>query len=240
MRSFGIKKQRVLGFLTGAIMAALGASAFATGMQPETSVIILKEADRETSINVKNTDDTPALLFSAIENTPEDKASLVVLTPPVARVDAGETQLVRFLLTPSEPVKVQRLMRAVFEGIPQRQNEDGSATIGVTVRQNIPLIVHPKGLELVRDPWKFLQWQIKDGKLVVVNDSAYVVRLNPIVELLPSGKSATLPRTYVLPGETLTAQDSDNASATSVKIKPATVFGYATQSYEAAISASRK
>lgn len=240
MHSFRFKKQRIIGFIAGAILAAVGGSAFATGMQPETSVIILKESDRETSINITNTDNLPSLLYSTIEDTPEDGESLVLLTPPVARVDPGETQLVRFLLKPAEPVKVQRLKRAVFEGFPQRSNPDGSAVIGVTLRQNLPLIVHPKGLELIRDPWKLLSWRIQDNKLVVINDSAYVVRLNQAVQLLPSGKSAMLPRAYILPGETLIAQGNENAAGTSVKIKPATVFGYAVDSYEAAISASPK
>src|SRR3546814_5665196 len=103
------------------MLATAGMHAFATGMEPETSVVILNEADGETSINVKNTDGTISLLHSVIENTPEDKDALVLLTPPVARVEPGETQLVRFLLKSgrseehtSELQSLMRISYAVF------------------------------------------------------------------------------------------------------------------------------
>lgn len=41
------------------------------GMQPETTVVVLNEADGEASINVTNTDALPALLHSVIEDIPE-------------------------------------------------------------------------------------------------------------------------------------------------------------------------
>src|SRR3546814_13886528 len=133
--------------------------AFATGMEPETSVVILNEADGETSINVKNTYGTISLLHSVIENTPEDKDALVLLTPPVARVEPGETQLVRFLLNSGAALKVQRLKRVIFAGIPQRSTVAGPATVGMTVRPNLPLIVTHKGLAPNTEPWTLPQGQ---------------------------------------------------------------------------------
>src|SRR3546814_6751930 len=91
----------------------------------------------------------------------------------------------------------------------------------MTVRQNLPLIVHPKGLAPNREPWTLLKWQVKDGKLVVVNDSAYVVRMDPTVVMHPSNKTATLARGYVLPGETLVATSEGTAAGKSVTIAPA-------------------
>lgn len=211
-------------------------SVHATGMQPETSVVILYEAEGEASINIKNTDTVPTLLYSSIQDIPEDSEALVVLTPPVTRVEPGDTQMVRFLRQGAEPSKTQRLKRVIFEGIPQKQGSQGKAMIGVSVRQNLPLIIHPKGLERNREPWKLLKWGIKDGKLAVVNDSAYVVRMAQELELKPSGKMASLPRSYVLPGEILTiALDPLAAHSSSVIIGPATVYGYAVDSYEAPI-----
>lgn len=232
-------KKNLLGMFVGSVVALAAPVVLATGMQPETSVVILYEAEGETSINVKNTDGTPALLYSSIENIPEDTESLVVLTPPVTRVEPGETQLVRFLRQGGEPSKTQRLKRVIFEGIAQRPSTEGSAKIGVSVRQNLPLIVHPKGLERNREPWKLLKWEIKDGKLAVINDSAYVVRMAQEVQLKPSGKMASLPRAYVLPGETLSvAVDPQAIHSSAVTIGPATVYGYAVDSYEAPIGSA--
>src|SRR3546814_13224103 len=87
----------------------------------------------------------------------------------------------------------------------------------MTVRQNLPLIVHPKGLAPNREPWTLLKWQVKDGKLVVVNDSAYVVRMDPTVVMHPSNKTATLARGYVLPGETLVVTSEGTAAGKSTE-----------------------
>ncbi len=66
--------------------------AVADGMQPETTVVVLYEENGEATINIKNTDPGPALLHSVIENIPEDKEPLLIVTPPITRVEAGETQ----------------------------------------------------------------------------------------------------------------------------------------------------
>src|SRR3546814_12853271 len=96
----------------------------------------------------------------------------------------------------------------------------------MTVRQNLPLIVHPKGLAPNREPWTLLMWQVKDGKLVVVNDSAYVVRMDPTVVMHPSNKTATLACGYVLTGATTVATPAVTAAGTSVPIAPAPVHAY--------------
>ncbi|CAB3743351.1 fimbria/pilus chaperone family protein [Achromobacter kerstersii] len=233
-------KKRVYGTLLGASIALTCTTAAAAGMQPETSVVILNEADGEASINVKNTDGLASLLYSTIEDIPEDKDTLVVVTPPVARVEPGETQLIRVIRQTGEPSTTQRLKRIVFEGIPMRPNADGKSTVGVTVRQNLPLIVHPRGLERNREPWKLMKWDLSDGKLNVVNDSAYVVRMAQELKLKPSGKVVSLPKTYVLPGETLSIPAHGSTGDKTVTIQPATVYGYAVGPYDAPLALSAK
>nr|WP_263860481.1 fimbria/pilus chaperone family protein [Pseudomonas sp. MWU13-2100] len=207
----------------------------ADGMQPETTVLILYEEEGEASIHIKNTDSGPALLHSAVESIPEDLESLVVITPPVTRVDAGETQLVRFLTANSQPLKTQRLKRVTFEGIPQRKTGAG-ATVGISLRQNLPLILHPKGLPRHPAPWRELTWHLEKSRLLVRNDSPYVVRLSPELELNPHKVSVMLSRGYVLPGETLAIEtDATQPAATSVTLQPATVYGFAVAPHEAPI-----
>ncbi|KRA01265.1 fimbria/pilus chaperone family protein [Achromobacter sp. Root565] len=228
-------KSRLHTALLSACVSLVCTGAVAAGMQPETSVVILNEGEGETSINVTNTDNLASLLYSTVEDIPEDTETLVVLTPPVARVEPGETQLVRVIRQDGAPSKTQRLKRVVFEGIPMRPNADGKSTVGVTVRQNLPLIIHPKGLERDREPWKLLKWSVSDGRLQLVNDSPYVVRMAQEMTLQPSGELLTLPKTYVLPGETLSVPIKGKAKDISVRIQPATVYGYAVDSYEAPI-----
>ncbi|MFJ3462010.1 fimbria/pilus chaperone family protein [Achromobacter spanius] len=235
-----LPKKNLFAALAGATLAVVGLNAAAAGMQPETSVVILNEADDETSINVKNTDNLASLLYSTIEDIAEDKETLAIVTPPVARVEPGETQLVRVIRQPGAPSTTQRLKRIVFEGIPMRPDADGRSTVGVTVRQNLPLIIHPKGLERNREPWKLLKWDISGDTLKVVNDSPYVVRMAQELKLKPSGQVISLPKAYVLPGETLSMPVKGSRGDKIVTSHPATVYGYAVGAYDAPLSSSVK
>jgi P pilus assembly chaperone PapD len=212
-------------------------AAVADGMLPETTVVVLYEEQGEATINIKNTDAAPALLHSVVENVPEDQEPLLIVTPPITRVEAGDTQLVRFISTLKEPLKTQRLKRVSFEGIPQARAA-GGATIGITLRQNLPLILHPQGLPRHDAPWELLKWRREGERLTVHNDSAYVVRLAPEVHLLPQRAVATLPRTYILPGEALVATvEAPLGGLIEVEIQPATVYGFSVDSYRATINA---
>ncbi|WP_407351385.1 fimbria/pilus chaperone family protein [Luteimonas sp. R10] len=222
--------------LAGSLFAA-SAPARADGMLPETSVVIVNEADGEATITVKNTDDKPALLYTSLENIPEDDENLLLVTPPVARVEAGERQLVRFLLQSAAPLETQRLKRVTFEGIPPKSSDPG-LRITMNVRQNLPVIIHPKGLPAEREPWKRLTWSLRGDRLVVNNPSAYVVRLAQTVQLQPSGTTVDIGRTYLLPGkEYAFALPASADSAAQVRLFPATVYGYAVDSYDAPLTA---
>ncbi|MDO7895689.1 fimbria/pilus chaperone family protein [Pseudomonas sp. K18] len=211
------------------------APTLAAGMQPETTVVIFYEEDGQASINLTNTDAGPTLLHSKVEHIPEDPELSVIVTQPVVRVDAGQTQLIRLVGSFKEPLKTQRYKRVTFEGIPQKKTE-GGATVGINIRHNLPLIIHPKGLPRHQAPWQLLKWTVADGHLAVQNDSPYVVRLSERVQLNPASTWVALPRTYVLPGETLTAELQEPASAVkSVTIQPATLYGFAIGNFDAPV-----
>ncbi|CAG9173233.1 fimbria/pilus chaperone family protein [Cupriavidus pampae] len=226
-----------------ALLAGVSTAALATGMVPETSVVLLQEADGETAMNVKNSDATPQLLYSSINHIEEDPEDLVVVTPPVARVEANETQVVRFLLRSKTPLKTERLARAIFEGIPPKENKPGEARVTMTVRQDLPLVIHPKGLPMEREPWKLLKVSVAGDQLVVANDSPYVVRLAQNVQFQPGGQSVELPRPYVLPKTTVKVDLKDvpkgaPAAAASLRLFPATLYGFAVESYDVPLTAA--
>ncbi|MEB0044369.1 MULTISPECIES: fimbria/pilus chaperone family protein [unclassified Pseudomonas] len=209
----------------------------ADGMVPDTSVVIVHEEDGEAAVSVTNSDATLALLHVTLQDIPEDKEALLFVTPPLARVEASKTQLVRFILQNQTPLRTQRLKRVVFEGMPQGRADAkaGHARVGVTVRQNLPVIIHPKGLAPNRTPWKGLVWSLEDGQLKVRNDTPYVVRLAQELQLLPGPGAALLPRTYILPGDVLTLRASIS-TATAVRLQPATVYGFAVAAYDAPLT----
>ncbi|NWD23471.1 fimbria/pilus periplasmic chaperone [Pseudomonas yamanorum] len=227
---------RVLASL--AMGCLLSARAHADGMVPDTSVVIVNEADGEASVSVTNTDGKLALLHVTLEDVPEDTEPLLFVTPPLARVEADKSQLVRFILQNREPLQTQRLKRVIFEGMPKDRAAvpSGHARVGVTVRQNLPVIIHPKGLAPNRTPWTGLAWSLGNGHLKVANDTKYVVRMAQELHLLPGNGKAVLPRTYILPGETLSIK-APPGPASSVRMQPATVYGFAVAAFEAPVIA---
>ena len=229
----------LLAVLPGVLVAT---PAVADGMLPETSVVIVYEEKGEAAVNVRNSDPRPSLLHVTLQDIPEDAEPLLFVTPPVSRVEPGENQLVRFILRNAKPLKMQRLKRVVFEGIPPKNKlEPGRATVAVNIRQNLPVVVHPKGLPLNREPWKGLTWSVANGVLTVRNDTPYVVRMGQEIHLLPMMTPARVPAAYLLPGTVHSQPIPETArSATSVRLYPATVYGFAVDAYDAPLSAQAR
>lgn len=218
------------------ILSSTGAQA-GTGMQPESSVVIVEESDGEGVMNVKNNDNFPVLLLTSIENTRHDTESLLTVTPPTARVEPGKNQRVRFILTHPEPLKTERLKRVIFEGVPPQKKDKNE--VRMTVRQNLPVVIRPAGLARDLAPWKHLVWKQGAGTLTVNNPSPYVVRLSQVVKTLPDNVEWKLEDSYVLPGQTLTLRPEGNkkpAVAQQVRLFPATTWGYSVDKYEAPLS----
>ncbi|HEP6427467.1 fimbria/pilus chaperone family protein [Burkholderia cenocepacia] len=222
-----------LALLAGCLLGP--AAVHAMGVVPETSVVIVDEADGEGTISVKNTDDHPTLLHTTIEPIPEDDAVLVVVTPPIARVEGGAVQLVRFVLASDAPLATQRLARASFSGIPPQR--PGRNEIRTIIRQNLPVLIQPRDLARNDAPWTLLKWSVEGGELVVRNDSRYVVRLEQKVQLLPTRQIVSLPAPYVLAGQTRRIALAERPpTLEQVRIFPATVYGYSVEHYDAALA----
>ena len=62
-----------------------------------------------------------------------------------------------------------------------------------------------------------------------------MVRLAQELSLLPGDGKAMLPRTYVLPGERLRVPVTGTGAQT-VRLQPATLYGFAVAAYEAPIT----
>ncbi|ATZ11639.1 fimbria/pilus chaperone family protein [Erwinia amylovora] len=209
----------------------------ATGILPETSVVIVEEKEGEGAINLKNTDAFPVLLLTNLQDIEPDTGRLLTITPPAARVEPGKTQRVRFILTSASSLKTEHLMRVAFEGVPPQ--EKGKNVVRMTVRQNLPVIIRPGGLKRDEAPWKHLVWTLKAGRLSVSNPSPYVVRLGQIVTTLPQGASWSLPNAWILPGQQLALSGENKkseAKADRVRVFPATTWGFTVDSYDAPLA----
>ncbi|MBV6693996.1 fimbria/pilus chaperone family protein [Serratia quinivorans] len=220
------------GAITLLLMSGYG---HATGVVPETSVVIVDQGDGEGVINLKNTDTFPVLLLTTLINIPGEADIQLSITPPAARVEPGKSQSVRFILANSEPLKTEHLKRVVFEGVPPQQKDKNK--VRMTVRQNLPVLIRPAGLAKNTAPWKLLVWKMSADGLQVSNPSPYVVRLSQNIQTLPDNTQWTLPEAYVLPGQNLTLEAQKKpVAASQVRISPATTWGYSVDSYNAPLT----
>ncbi|WP_339056789.1 fimbria/pilus chaperone family protein [Candidatus Regiella endosymbiont of Tuberolachnus salignus] len=195
-------------------------------LKPHTSVVIIEADEGEQSFLVKNEADYPLMMLTTLQTLPEDPEKLLTVTPPVSRVEAGDTQVVRFILKRIHDLKTERLSRVIFEGIPPK-NDKSTKNIAINLAQNMPVIVRPKGLKRDYAPWKHLQWKIANNSLTVHNPSPYVVRFHSVLTLLPAQSTASLPDSYILPGKTLfVTLPAQKSPVTSVRLTPASLYGY--------------
>ena len=76
--------------------------AYASGMVPETSVLLVDEQKGEVSMNLTNSDSHPSLLYTKVVDLADsDKSIRLIVTQPVVRVEQGDTQKIRFILQTS-------------------------------------------------------------------------------------------------------------------------------------------
>lgn len=208
-------------------------SILATGMVPETSVLLVNAEKGEASINVTNTDATPALLYTTIVDLPEsDKNIRLIVSQPVVRVESGAIQRIRFMLQTNKPLMMEEFKRVTFEGIPPK--EKNKHKLSVSIRQDLPVIIHPTGLAEDLTPWTHLIWSKQGRSLIVNNPSNYVVRMSSTFMFLPSGKKGTLNNTYLLPHTSMTL-DLPTTADTKVEFYPASRYGYKGERYVATL-----
>ena len=167
----------------------------AAGMVPETSLLVIDEATHSGTINVKNTDSHPSLLYTDVVDLPDDKGLKLVTTQPVVRLEPGQTQQLRFILQTSKPLDVEHYKRVTFEGIPPK-SDDNKVKIGINIRQDLPVLIRPAKLAVVTDAWKFLDWTASGTSVTVKNPSKYVVRLAQNVVLQASADRLPKPTFY--------------------------------------------
>ena len=137
------------------LFSGFAQTAAAVGMLPATTIVKVNEADGEGVMSVTNTDSTPDLLYTTIDNSEDKKGPPILITPPVARVEPGKTQLVRFILENKTPLQVEHFEVVTFHTIPPndptKKNE-----VKFSVSQMMPLIIHPAKLADDQEPWKLV------------------------------------------------------------------------------------
>ena len=230
------------------VIILAGADVSATGVRPETTILLISESDGLAQMVVENTDDTPTLLDVKVIDLPEDQNLSVFALPASSRIEASDRQVVRFYLQkPDKPLTVQSMKRVSFEGIPGERKaaagveKNRMSGVRLTIRQTIPMVISPAGLKQDNEPWRFLEARVRDAENIeVINPSPYVVRLNTDVRIAPALENRQLlRRTYILPGEKFDLSYAGIAAAdalTVMRIYPASPWGLAAPPYDIRIT----
>jgi P pilus assembly chaperone PapD len=166
-------------------------------------------------------------LYTRIVELPDDPTPRLIVTQPVARLEPGQSQRVRFVLNTDTPLQSEHIKRVYFEGVTERTTDNSQ--VSVSVRQDLPVIIIPKGLSAKRDMWTDLDWSVSANSLKVTNTGRHVVRLTPQVKLQPAGNVLSLNKSYILPGETLMVAAPASTRLSSqqqVAFSPVTRYGF--------------
>lgn len=164
------------------------------------SRVVVREAEREGSIVVRNVDAAPALVQAWIDDgrsdlPPEQLATPFQLVPPLVRIEAESSQRLRVMVAQPQALRDDResLYWLNLVEVPRRQAgtdadpaDSGRAELQVVVRSRLKLIYRPAAISEPKNMAAGLTWSLSpDGRsLTVRNDSPWVISL---ARLSPEG-----------------------------------------------------
>ncbi|WP_145519353.1 fimbria/pilus chaperone family protein [Yersinia bercovieri] len=187
----------------------------------ESTTVILKEGEGRTSFTIDNTSANPILLVTKLVDLDgKNLSKQILISPPVARIDAGQSQQVNFVLKKGTALDTEVLLKASFEGVEQ---VPGNATV-MPIRQEIGFLIQPNAVPQIKTPWQELLISTSGNNLIIKNPSKHVVRLGPQVILVPGNEVVALGNPYIMPGAT--KQFAIKSAPTSVKVTPLSRYGF--------------
>ncbi|MFX2610103.1 molecular chaperone [Enterobacter mori] len=184
--------------------------------------VIFEGAKKEATINISNPDNTPYLIQSWIDmqDGVAGKAPFII-TPPLYRLDGGQKNLERIVMTGSLPQEQESLFWLNIKAIPSASKQMNALQIAVKTR--IKLIYRPEGLRAStpEDQANKLTWQQSGNAIQVNNPTPYVINFNEIT--LGGRKLEDV--TYVLPGASARFSLPEGVSGHSLTFKVINDYG---------------
>lgn len=184
--------------------------------------IIFEGAKKEATINITNPDNTPYLIQSWIDmqDGVAGKAPFII-TPPLYRLDGGQKNLERIVMTGSLSQEQESLFWLNIKAIPSASKQMNALQIAVKTR--IKLIYRPEGLRAStpEEQANKLTWQQSGNAIQVNNPTPYVINFNEIT--LGGRKLDDV--TYVLPGASARFSVPEGTSGHSLTFKVINDYG---------------
>lgn len=186
-------------------MLALNVNA---SVQINATRVIYHAGENDISVQVNNPGKYPVLLQSWIDTgnpdiKPENIATPFALTPPLARVNAGEGQTLRLVLIDSSlPQGKESVYWLNVLEIPPVSDKE-SNQIQVAFRSRIKVFYRPSSLDDkgAQSAGSQLRWRQQGKQILITNPTPYFVSLVAIT-FNSGGKKITLPADMVAPHTT--------------------------------------
>jgi len=184
--------------------------------------VIFEGAKKEATINITNPDNTPYLIQSWIDMQDGGAGKTpFIITPPLYRLDGGQKNLERIVMTGSLPQEQESLFWLNIKAIPSASKQMNALQIAVKTR--IKLIYRPDGLRAStpEEQANKLTWQRSGNAIQVNNPTPYVINFNEIT--LGGRKLDDV--TYVLPGASARFSLPEGVSGHSLTFKVINDYG---------------
>ncbi|MDS0822770.1 fimbria/pilus chaperone family protein [Proteus mirabilis] len=209
--------------LKGMIFLILLISHFShASFQLETMTVILDSEEPRKIFNVKNTGSEPILLSTKVSDLDKQHeiAKNIIITPPITRIEPDQSQNINFILKDGIEFDDEQILKASFQGI-------GVAKVNSTkmpIRQDIAMLIIPKGLTIEREPWKNLEVKQVNNQLILKNNGKQVIRMAPTFSSLPSNNGYSIGQFYIRPQEEIKVDVKEKL--TEIKISPLSRYGF--------------
>ncbi|CAR46064.1 TPA: fimbria/pilus chaperone family protein [Proteus mirabilis] len=209
--------------LKGMIFLILLISHFShASFQLETMTVILDSEEPRKIFNVKNTGSEPILLSTKVSDLDKQHeiAKNIIITPPITRIEPDQSQNINFILKDGIEFDDEQILKASFQGI-------GVAKVNSTkmpIRQDIAMLIIPKGLTIEREPWKNLEVKQVNNQLILKNNGKQVIRMAPAFSSLPSNNGYSIGQFYIRPQEEIKVDVKEKL--TEIQISPLSRYGF--------------
>lgn len=126
--------------------------ASAAGVAIAGTRVIYNEQSHEADITVKNTNPhDPVLIQSWVDDLADNNKSPFIVTPPLFRLDAGDSNDLRVLLTSAQlPNDRESLFTLNIKVIPANTAPAGENILQFAIKNQLKLIYRPAGLLVLR------------------------------------------------------------------------------------------
>lgn len=184
--------------------------------------VIFDGAKKEASINITNPDNGPYLIQSWIDVQDEQSGKApFIITPPLYRLDGGQKNLERIVMTGSLPQGQESLFWLNIKAIPSASKQMNSLQIAVKTR--IKLIYRPEALRAStpEEQANKLTWRRAGNTLLVNNPTPYVINFNEIT----LGNKKLDDVTYVMPSGTARFPLPNGTSGNTLAFKVINDYG---------------